>query len=105
MRPPRRVRFGSLRSKPRAFGIRHSETKPASSTLLNRGFYGGIAHIAFRDQAIQNLDGHFANDAKAARGSGRRAETDTGGDRGDIKDNLAHRNPTRPCSVFGAIEE
>jgi len=32
-------------------------------------------------------------------------ETDTGGDRGDMEDNLAHRNPTRPCSVFGTIEE
>ena len=80
------------------------------SALLNRGLYGGIAHIAFRDQAIQNLDDHVANqlklsDAEAPRGSGRRAATDTGGDRGDMKDNLAHRNPTRPCSVFGAIEE
>ena len=79
------------------------------SALLNRGFYGGIAHIAFRDQAIQNLDDHVANqlklsDAEAARGSGR-PETDTGRDRGDMEDNLAHRNPTRPCSVFGTIEE
>ena len=31
-------------------------------------------------------------------------ETDTGGDREDMEDNLAHRNP-RTCSVFGAIEE
>jgi hypothetical protein len=30
-------------------------------------------------------------------------ETDTGGDRGDMEDNLAHRDPT--SSVFGAIEE
>jgi hypothetical protein len=57
------------------------------SALLNRGFYGGIAHIAFRDKAIQNLDDHVANqlklsDAEAAHGFGRRAETDTGGDRG-----------------------
>ena len=33
--------------------------------LLNRGFYGGIAHIAFRDQAIQNLDDHVANPLKS----------------------------------------
>ena len=83
------------------------------SALLNRGLYGGIAHIAFRDQAIQNLDDHVANPPKStetqrcqSRAWFRPAsQTDRGGDRGDMKDNLAHGNPTRPCSVFGAIEE
>jgi hypothetical protein len=57
---------------------------------------------------MQNLDDQLPINRNSAMPKPRvvpagEPETDTGGDRGDMEDNLAHRDPT--SSVFGAIEE